>query len=520
MKKVISLCLALMLLVGAAMPAASAGSVLSSQGKALYELGLFRGVGVNADGTPDFGLDLEPTRNQALIMLVRLLGKEQEAMAGTWKIPFKDVTDSMRPYVGYAYANGLTNGTSATTYSGTQPIRVNQYITFVLRALGYESGKDFSVSTPWEFARQVGIIKYEFSEYTTRFDRGDMALISGNALNAKMKSGDMNLIQKLVKEGAVDKNKALSVGFDVQANTGGSIGSIHNLYDVRTFTLFAFMNYTGYNDNNNHTIKGVRKQVREELDAMNLSLSKPNYYEEKKLEDHYYVNALKCMGAAPNFSYINTDGVPSQLRDLPQKLQEFYTEANVAAMHEKYRPDYEKALEAYGGSHAYIAALLDYFRMEPADVSGEFGLEVNLLLAQGRGSGMGQDDLYHGFPVIITGPSDEPNMLNIVHEYSHGFVNDIIDKHSVQVQALSKYQKHGSTASEQGYTRWEEVVKESFVRAFAAYFTPGYGRDYAVGESHRGFVLTSYIFDRIPEFATFDGDIEAFMLVLLKEYQG
>ena len=101
--------------------------------EALYELGLFKGTGTNADGTPVFALENTPTRNQAVIMLVRLLGKEGEALSGTWELPFTDVAkeSTAYPYIGYAYANGLTNGTSATTYSGTNPIRANQYITFV-----------------------------------------------------------------------------------------------------------------------------------------------------------------------------------------------------------------------------------------------------------------------------------------------------------------------------------------------------------------------------------------------------
>ena len=45
----------------------------------------------NAGGTPIFALEQTPTRNQAVIMLVRLPGKEQEALSGTWALPFADV---------------------------------------------------------------------------------------------------------------------------------------------------------------------------------------------------------------------------------------------------------------------------------------------------------------------------------------------------------------------------------------------------------------------------------------------
>ena len=80
---------------------AAASDEATEAAEALYELGLFKGTGTNPDGTPIFDLDKTPTRNQAIIMLVRLLGKEEEALAGTWEIPFTDVSDAMRPYIGY-----------------------------------------------------------------------------------------------------------------------------------------------------------------------------------------------------------------------------------------------------------------------------------------------------------------------------------------------------------------------------------------------------------------------------------
>ena len=63
----------------------------SDSADALYELGLFLGTGKNADGSPNFSLNRVPTRAEAVTMLVRLLGKEEEALAGDWETPFSDV---------------------------------------------------------------------------------------------------------------------------------------------------------------------------------------------------------------------------------------------------------------------------------------------------------------------------------------------------------------------------------------------------------------------------------------------
>ncbi len=204
MKKLLGLLLAF-LMVLSMMPsaAASATADASRSAQALYDLGLFKGTGTRPDGIPLFDLDTAPTRNQAVIMLVRLLGKEEEALAGDWDLPFTDVAKGSTSYyyIGYAYANGLTNGTSATTYSGKNPIRANQYITFVLRAMGYVSGEDFKVSTAWELSDKLGITDGRYNEHTaTDFSRGDVANISMDALSGVQKGSDETLAQKLMAE--------------------------------------------------------------------------------------------------------------------------------------------------------------------------------------------------------------------------------------------------------------------------------------------------------------------------------
>ena len=178
MKKRLSCIILTLVMIISLVPfAAAASDEATEAAEALYELGLFKGTGTNPDGTPIFDLDKTPTRNQAIIMLVRLLGKEEEAKAGTWNIPFTDVSDSMKPYIGYAYTNGLTNGYTATAYCGTNPIKANQYIAFVLRALGYESGKDFQVGTSYLLSDQLGITHGEYATASS-FTRGDVAKIS------------------------------------------------------------------------------------------------------------------------------------------------------------------------------------------------------------------------------------------------------------------------------------------------------------------------------------------------------
>lgn len=97
----------LMSLTGSAM---ASGFCADSTRRAdqLASLHLFQGT---ANG---YQLDRAPTRMQGLVMLICLLGLEQEALDYSGDSPFTDLTWG-QSYAAYAYANGLTRGTSAAT---------------------------------------------------------------------------------------------------------------------------------------------------------------------------------------------------------------------------------------------------------------------------------------------------------------------------------------------------------------------------------------------------------------------
>lgn len=186
-KKLIGLFMAMVMLCSMMPTAFAASDEATAAANELYSMGLFNGTGTDANGNPSFDLDRTPNRHEAVTMLVRLLGKEAEAKAGTWDIPFTDVAEWAKPYVGYAYAHGLTSGTSATTYSGNNTVTASQYITFVLRALGYDSSTDFQWNKAWELSDKIGLTNGEYNEKTTHFTRGDLAIISYKSLSAPKK---------------------------------------------------------------------------------------------------------------------------------------------------------------------------------------------------------------------------------------------------------------------------------------------------------------------------------------------
>ena len=208
MKRLFALLLALALAGGVLLLPAQAADPVTAQSSAqlLYDLGLFRGTGTKADGSPEFDLNRAPTRAEAVTMLVRLLGAEDEAAKAAQPTPFTDVPEWARPYVEYAYKQGLTNGISADRFGSDSPVTAAQYLTFVLRALGYQDGTDFFWSSAWTLTDNLGITAGEYNE-NSKFLRGDAAVVSARALTAQRKTGDQNLLEYLVANKVItDRN--------------------------------------------------------------------------------------------------------------------------------------------------------------------------------------------------------------------------------------------------------------------------------------------------------------------------
>lgn len=79
MKRLVALILSLTMIASLLPSAFAASDEALEAAQTLYELGLFSGTGANPDGSPNFDLDRAPTRQEAITMLVRLLGKEEDA---------------------------------------------------------------------------------------------------------------------------------------------------------------------------------------------------------------------------------------------------------------------------------------------------------------------------------------------------------------------------------------------------------------------------------------------------------
>lgn len=190
------------LVAGLVLTASAAAANFENCADNLKDMALFRGT------TAGYELDRAPTRAEAAVMLVRLLGKEEEAKKLTYTAPFTDLQGWEKPYVQYLYENKLANGVSTTEFASKEACSAKMYAAFLLRALGFsESEGDFAYRGAVSFAKEQGV--YEtLTVNETKFLRDHVAATSYTALSRKTKGAETSLLQQLVDEGAVEKEKA------------------------------------------------------------------------------------------------------------------------------------------------------------------------------------------------------------------------------------------------------------------------------------------------------------------------
>ena len=196
MKKLIAILLAVCTVFSLCVPAFAAKN--EAQAESLHALGLLQGT--------ENGYDLEKplTREQGVVMILRLLGKEAQAQKNVRKHPFSDLGAYawVEPYVGYAYHNGVTKGLEEKRFGYGEPMTEAMFLTMLLRVLGYKDKEDgsgdFSWRDPYALSKTIALSD---GEAHTPFLRDDMALACWNALRAKRKGAVGVLAGDLIREG-------------------------------------------------------------------------------------------------------------------------------------------------------------------------------------------------------------------------------------------------------------------------------------------------------------------------------
>lgn len=143
-----------------------------------------------------FRLNDKPNRLEAVVILIRLSGNEADAISKNMYHPFVDVPNWASPYVGYAYALGLTNGVNETHFGTADVLTAHQFVTFILRKLGYDDKLgDFNVNNSIDFVREKNILTTQIDEID--FNRADVTAILYDALKAKIKNTNITFYKRL-----------------------------------------------------------------------------------------------------------------------------------------------------------------------------------------------------------------------------------------------------------------------------------------------------------------------------------
>lgn len=175
---------------------------LSMSGHVLQHLGLISG---NEDG--DLMLEKTGTRQEAFTLFLALLGEQEVANATQYSYTFTDVADWFGNYAGYGVYQHYTSGFGEKEFGAQGTITAQEYMTFVLHALGYT---DFNYTESLTKAVELGVCTQEQADHWANdaFRRQEIMEISYVALSAHIRGGESTLADKLIAAGKITAQQA------------------------------------------------------------------------------------------------------------------------------------------------------------------------------------------------------------------------------------------------------------------------------------------------------------------------
>ena len=227
MKKVLAIFLALLMVLGALVPAlAESTNPYSEEGAILEDLKV-----LNGSETGDLMLDKKFKRQDMVVLMSRLYGESDKAAVFKVDKMFKDVRDKFyRPYIAWSIDKKLITGMSKTEFGFGQFVTAQQYQTVLLRTLGYEKEANDWHKVP-EHSTKIGIMKDLNIKPTTQIDRGVMAKMTVNALRLNINGEKQTLAEKLKLD--VPSDLKVESKFTVERDVLTIRGNIKDVKDMK-----------------------------------------------------------------------------------------------------------------------------------------------------------------------------------------------------------------------------------------------------------------------------------------------
>ena len=282
----------------------------------LSEIGVFKGT------DKGYELEREPTRLEAGVVLVNLLGGEEDALSLSYSAPFTDVPDWGKPYVQYLYDNGLTKGISETEFGATDLCTKEQYLTFLLRVLGYTEGEDgdfeYGDDARW-FAEDIKLL--DSANYPwDGFYRDNMAAITYTALALPVKpltatSDEVILLEKLVNEGKIKGAEKLLEKFEEHRMVQTALKEFAEA--DRLSMDINFVIKTEYEDVNasiEYEMNYVCENNREDVEKSRMSMEAKMKAEVLPSNVEMPVETVTKVYYKDGYMYTNTDGKKEKIK--------------------------------------------------------------------------------------------------------------------------------------------------------------------------------------------------------------
>lgn len=213
-KKVLSLILAfIMIFSTVAIVFADTTEKIGADAKTLGVIEVLKGD--TAEGVTIEYLKKETTRMQAATMYLRLIGKENEALAFKGTSNFTDADTIAwaggKAIMAYLKANPELGwiGSETGAFSPTEKITTQQYYKVMLESLGYKQNIDFKWIDVIAFAATKGLDNLDVG---VSFTNNDLAIATVEALMAKVKGTNMTLSEQLVDAAVIEKKAAVEAG--------------------------------------------------------------------------------------------------------------------------------------------------------------------------------------------------------------------------------------------------------------------------------------------------------------------
>ena len=189
---------------------------------------VLQAVGVMVgDEDGNFNPDEYVTRNEMAVVMSNLLALNVSNFTSS-SIPFTDVPDWAAPYVAACYADGITSGTSDTTYGGDDTVTAAQAGLMMLKALGYfQYSSDFGSDWQLSAVRQASSIDlYDGVDAgaSSAMTRNEVAQLALNALEATMVEPSSDGSTIVVGDITVSSN----VSYDERTSSNSQYASISN----------------------------------------------------------------------------------------------------------------------------------------------------------------------------------------------------------------------------------------------------------------------------------------------------